>query len=427
MNNLLNLLNKSVSPFHVVNNIKEELLRSKFIELNEKETFKLEKGKSYFLIRNDSSIIAFKTPHKDINSIKIVASHTDSPTFKIKPNPLIISNNLMLLETEPYGGAIYYSWLDKPLSVAGRIAFVKENKLHTKLINIDEDLLTIPSLAIHMNRDINNSLTINPAIDLNPILGNLIPNFSFNEYLKNKANLDNDENILSFDLFLYNRQKAIYIGINNEFIASPRLDDLSSLYTSMLSFIDVAPTADSLLVFVAFNNEEVGSLTRQGANSTFLKDTLTRVLNDKNKYEETIARSVMLSVDNGHANHPNHLEYSSKTTNVKLNEGIVIKYNANEHYTSDALSSALVKMLANKANIKFQEYTNRSDLRGGITLGNISNSEVSLMCADIGLPQLAMHSSYELIGKNDANDMLSLISYFYKTNIKLTNDGFLFE
>ncbi len=423
--NILSLLNRSYSPFHVVNNIKEELLKKGFLELEEKEDFSLEKGKSYFVKRNDTSIIAFRLPKEKAKSFRITSSHTDCPTFKLKPNPIIAYKNLLLLNVEPYGGGIYYSWMDRPLSIAGRLLVQDEKGIHSKLFAIEENLLTIPSVAIHMNREVNSNASFNPAKDMIPLLGNAKKDFSFSSYLKEKASLKSEETIIAHDLFLYSREKALFSGMNQEFVSSPRLDDLGSVYTSLFGFLNEKKDNDSVSLFVAFDNEEVGSLTRQGANSTFLSDILKRITTLLgNNYQTMVANSVMLSIDNGHANHPNHPEYSDATTDVELNQGVVIKYNANQKYTTDAISSALVKAIAAKENLNIQEYTNRSDLRGGSTLGNISNSEVSLLCADIGLPQLAMHSSYELVGKKDMEDMIRLVSSFYETKITFTKDGF---
>ena len=426
--NILNLLNHSYSPFHVVNNIEKELLKKGFQELAEKEDFRLEKGKSYFVKRNGSSIIAFTLPKGKANSFRITSSHTDSPTFKLKPNPIITYKNLLLLNTEPYGGGIYYSWMDRPLSIAGRLLVEDENGINSKLFAIEENLLTIPSVAIHMNRDINSNASFNPAKDMIPLLGNVEKDFSFSNYLKEKAGLRSEETIIAHDLFLFSREKALLTGLNQEFVSSPRLDDLGSVYTSLFGFMNEKKDNDSVSLFVSFDNEEVGSLTRQGANSTFLSDILKRIASLLgNDYRTMVANSVMLSIDNGHANHPNHPGYSDPTTDVELNKGVVIKYNANQKYTTDAISSALIKGIAAKENLLIQEYTNRSDLKGGSTLGNISNSEVSLLCADIGLPQLAMHSSYELVGKNDMKDMIHLVSSFYETKIIFTQDGFALD
>ena len=428
MNNLdktLDLLKNSYSPFHVVDNLKQELIKAGFIELKETESYDLVSGKSYFVTRNDSSLIAFKLPSKITSvSFLISATHTDSPTFKVKPNPVIRFNNLLSLNVEPYGGMINSSWMDRPLSIAGRILYRSDDVLRIKLINIDKDLLQIPNVCIHMNREVNSGYKFDASKDMIPLLGTITDKeFDFFEFLKKEADLNSDDEILSHDLFLYNRDKPRLVGLNQEFISSPKLDDLMSTYSALLGFLETKiDDADVIPLYAAFDNEEVGSLTRQGANSTFLKDTLTRITRNLNAdYEASIASSFLLSIDNAHADHPNHPEYTDKTTKIELNKGVVIKYNANQSYTSDAYSSAIVKSLLKDLNLNYQEFTNRSDLRGGSTLGNLSNSEVSLISCDIGLPQLAMHSANELAGSHDIDDLVKLTSYYFSHKVKVVD------
>lgn len=430
MNNLdkiINLLNESYSPFHVVKNIENELKENGFSLLKENQNFRLEKGKKYYVKRNDTSIIAFEIPDDfsfASSSFLLTATHNDSPTFKIKPNPIIHKGNLMLLNTEPYGGGIYATWLDKPLSIAGRVLVEKDGRIESRLLAIDEDLLEIPNVCIHMNRTVNSENKVNPSTDTLPLLGIDQNDFSFDKYLLKQLNLEGYE-VLSHDLFLYNREKAKLIGREKEFLASGRLDDLSATYSALLGFLS-SKKGKAIKVYASFDNEEVGSLTRQGANSTFLKETLKRVIialgGKDDDFEKTIASSFMLSIDNAHADHPNHMEYTDKTTKVEMNKGIVIKYNANQSYTSDALSSAIVKSIMKKNAIPYQEYTNRSDLRGGSTLGNISNSEVSLITVDIGLAQLAMHSSYEIMGKKDIDYLVDFTKDYFASNIQIDYD-----
>ncbi len=426
---IISLLNQSYSPFHVVSNIEKELLSHGFLARKENRNYDIQPGNSYYVKRNDTSIIAFTVPKKftkDNLRFLLSATHNDSPTFKIKPNPIVRKDNLMLLNTEPYGGGIYATWLDKPLSIAGRVFTEEKDGIHSHLLVIDEDLLEIPNVCIHMNHTVNSANTVNPAVDTLPIFGTDEENFSFNDYLLEKLGLDREESkVLSHDLFLYNREKAAKVGYHQEFLASGRLDDLSAAYTVLLGFLS-SEENDAIKVYASFDNEEVGSLTRQGANSTFLKETLKRIVialgGEKDDFEKAVASSFMISVDNAHANHPNHPEYTDKTTNVQLNKGIVIKYNANQSYTSDALSSSLIKAIMNKYGIPYQEYTNRSDLRGGSTLGNLSNSEVSLITVDIGIAQLAMHSSYELLGVEDLSHMISFASHYFSSPIRIEEE-----
>jgi aspartyl aminopeptidase len=417
---MMKMLSTSYSTFHVVENIKGKLLEKGFIQLHENEHYDLESGKDYFVTRNDTSVIAFRIPShlKDLH-MQITATHNDSPTFKLKPNPVKKSFNLMLLNVEPYGGGIYNTWLDKPLSIAGRVYVKEDGKITSNLLNINEDLLVIPNVCIHMNRTINSGYNYNPAVDMLPVMGEWEENFDFHKYLLKKLGKKKGD-IYSFDLFLYNREKPTLIGRNKELLSSGREDDLTATYSTLLGFLD-SQSEDHISVFASFDNEEVGSLTKQGANSTFLKDNLQRIVSalghEKDDFHSAMAGSFMLSIDNAHANHPNHPELSDKTTLVQLNKGIVIKYNANQSYTSDALSSSVVKDLCHEAGINYQEYTNRSDLRGGSTLGNLSEAEVSITTVDIGIAQLAMHSSYETLGVKDIEDMVLLTKNFFSRNI----------
>lgn len=351
---LKDLLDKSYSPFHVVLNMENELLNKGFIKLDEKENFNITAGKKYFVTRNDSSVIAFKIPENLTEfALQITATHTDSPSFKIKPNPVIRKLNSVLLNVEPYGGMIYSTWFDKPLSIAGRVMVKEDNKIETHLLAVDEDLLIIPNVAIHMNREINSGYIYNPSRDLIPLLGtNIGDDFDFNKFLLRELNIDKGE-IIGHDLFLYNRQKASFIGYDKSLFASMRLDDLSSSYTALLGFLD-GKISENISLFASFDNEEVGSLTKQGANSTFLKDTIKRIIKalggTYDDFEKIASKSVMISIDNAHANHPNRLDLSDSTTNVMLNNGIVIKYNANQSYTTDSYSSAIVKAICQKIN-----------------------------------------------------------------------------
>lgn len=418
---ILDLLNKSYSPFHVVNEIKEILLKNKFIQLDEKESFNLKKGNNYFVTRNDSSIIAFKIPNNPNTSFKVSAAHSDSPTFKLKPNPVIIKNGLVLLNVEPYGGMIMSSFLDRVLSISGRVLLKNKNTIKPILFS-SKTKVQIPNLCTHMNNKINSGYIYNPSQDMLPILSQVENNnFDFNNFLKEE--LKSRDEVLSFDLFLSQEKdgkNSKYIGLNDEFISSCKLDDLSSTYSSLLGFIS-SKNSSSIDIYSIFDNEEVGSLTRQGANSTFLKDILKRISKDifkeKDAYEKSVANGFMLSIDNGHANHPNHLEVSDQSTDVKLNGGIVLKLNAQQKYTSDGLSSCIIKELAKKADVKVQEYTNRSDLKGGSTLGNISNSEVSFLSADIGIAQLAMHSFTEMCGSKDIENMITFTKTYFESDI----------
>ncbi len=420
---LIGMLETSYSPFHAVKNIVSRLKESGFEELHESSEFALEKGHSYYVVRNGTSVIAFKVPSVIDNPMcKIAAVHTDSPTFKIKPNPVKRFKNIVSLNCEPYGGGIYYTFFDKPLSLAGRVFVKKDGKVVPQLVAIEKDLLYIPSVCIHMNRQCNTGYEFNAARDTIPMMGDLPTDFSFNAYLSEIVGAE----VVSYDLFIYNRQKPTLVGFNGEYLSSPRLDDLSAAYTMLMGFLESEPK--ELSIYAAFDNEEVGSLTKQGANSDFMKHTIGRIYNalgfSKEQRFAALSKSFLLSVDNAHANHPNRPDLSDSTTDVRLNGGIVLKYNANQSYTSDGLSGSIVKELCAVAGVNVQEYTNRSDLRGGGTLGNISNSEISLTAADIGIAQLAMHSANELMGIEDANAMVALATIYYKTTIDIEGESF---
>lgn len=421
-------LANSHSQFHVIANLEKELKEKGFAELKEGEVWNLAPSSSYYVKRNDSSVIAFRLPEKSAElTFHISACHSDSPTFKVKPNPITFSGDLMMLQTEPYGGGIYRSWMDRPLSIAGRVLFADATGIHTKLLDIDENLLDIPSLCIHFDRSVNSEGALNPATDLIPVFGTAEEGFDFGGYISEKAGLGQEETLVSYDLYLYLREDPKFVGCHHEFLLSPREDDLSSVYSSFYGFLNAKKTSTSSM-FCCFDNEEVGSLTRQGAQSTFLKDVINRIASFwGNGKEEIASRSFMLSIDNGHAIHPNHRNMMGEGVKVNLNDGIVLKYNANQSYTTDGLSSSLVKALAAGAKVKVQEFTNRSDLRGGSTLGNLSNGEISFLSADIGLPQLAMHSSNELLGALDVEDMGIFCREYFSSNFVVNGSNIIFR
>ena len=412
------LLNKSHSPYQVVENL-VALFGGEFRLEKESNLTSLKPGERFCLTRNQTSFAAVRLPKKAPKACKIVATHNDSPTFKLKPNPLIQSKGLIQLNVEPYGGMLMAPWFDRPLSLAGRIVYEKDGIIASKLFDIDEDLLVIPNLCIHMNREANSGHSYNPAKELVPVFGDgEMKAEDFAPYLLAKAGLEG-ATLLSHDLFLYVRENARIVGKDQSLLMSPRLDDLSSAYSAALSFESAPQAEDIAEIFVSFDNEEVGSLTRQGAFSGFLKDLIDTIgeiykLNALQK-KEVIARSFLFSVDNAHAFHPNYPEISDKTTDVRINGGVVIKYNANAKYTSDGISAAYAKTIAKQAGVAYQEYTNRSDMKGGGTLGNLSNAEISLNAADIGIAQWAMHSCMETQGLADLEAMVKFLRAFYES------------
>lgn len=410
-NGLFEFIKKSPTSYHAVAEIRRRLLECGFSEISEKDASSYETD-SGFVIR-DSSIIAFKGNSSN-GGFMICASHNDAPTFKVKNTR---SGFYSSLATEPYGGAIYYSWLDRPLSIAGRVAVETADGIELRLVDIDKDLATIPSVAIHMNRDVNNGIKLDPAKDMLPLLS-LDKNVCLDDLIADELGVSVDE-IISSDLFLYSRQAPVTFGATDELILSPRLDDLSSVYASVEAFLDAEP--GSISVLAVFDNEEVGSGTKQGAASSFLRDTLLRIAGDEEKYLSMLPDSFMISADNAHARHPGHPELSDQDNAPLLGEGVVIKYNANQKYTTDARSDGVFRAIAKRAGAKVQSYYNRADMRGGSTLGNIVLSSVSICSLDIGLPQLAMHSSTETIALQDLEYMKDALSEFYST--KIVTDG----
>ena len=423
---LFQFIENSPSCFHAIETIRKKLNAEGFIELVEGRSWQIEKGKKYYVTRNLSSIIAFKIPENDFKNFHIVASHSDSPTFKIKENAEIeVNNKYVKLNTEKYGGMICSTWFDRPLSIAGRILVKEGNLVKTHLVNIDKDLVIIPNLAIHMNRAVNDGYKYNAQIDMLPLYGDNTSKGSLMKTVAQSVGVEEDS-ILGTDLFLYNRMRGTKIGANSEYISSPRLDDLECAYASLSAFLSET-NSNSASVYCVFDNEEVGSGTKQGADSTLLYDVLRRINmclgNSEEDYYKLIASSFMVSADNAHALHPNYSDKSDPTNKVYINDGIVIKYNANQKYTTDAVSASIFKSICDSVNVPYQTFTNRSDILGGSTLGNISNAHVSLNTIDLGLAQLAMHSTYETAGAKDVTYLIDALKAFYNTSIEQVEDG----
>ena len=429
MNNvekLLKFINESPTAYHSVKNAGQLLEENGYKYLPESKKYELEKGGKYYTTRNGTSLIAFKIGKNNTNdySFNITASHGDSPTFKVKPNNNIDHGKYQKVSVEAYGGMLCSTWFDRPLSIAGRVSVSSESGIENRLVNLDKDLLVIPNMAIHMNRMANEGFKYNMAIDMQPVL-----------YSQEKTNLTkllakelnvNEEDIIGQDLFLYNRNPGMYVGENSELFFAPRIDDLECGWTTLMGFVN-SNNNNSVSVYCLFDNEEVGSHTRQGAASTFLIDTLERINYaleySKEDLLKAFSSSFLVSSDNAHAVHPNHPELSDALNKVYMNEGVVIKHNAAQSYTTDGLSCAIFKKICSKVNVPVQHFTNRADLRGGGTLGNISTSQVSIMSVDIGLAQLAMHSAYELAGTKDVNYMIDAITEFYNTIISIDDNG----
>lgn len=416
---LIEFISKSPDCYHAVQSAAQRLSENGFKQLSEGDKWETERGGKYYVTRNDSSIIAFKIPESECIKFLICASHTDSPSFKLKPDFELKTAGDMKLSVEGYGGMIMSSWLDRPLSVSGRVITALDGRIESHLVNIDRDIALIPSLAIHMNRDANKGYEFNIRRDMCPLTGGESGALMS---LVADAALVRKEDIKGFDLSLYNRAEGSVFGADNEYFCAPRIDDLQCVYSTLEGFLQ-SENADAVNVFAAFDNEEVGSSTKQGALSTFLRDTLMRICfalggNDED-YRRAAARSFMLSCDNAHALHPNHADKYDDTNRVYMNGGVVIKYNANQKYTTDAVSEAVVKHVCEKADVPYQLYANRSDMPGGSTLGNLSGEKVSINAADVGLAQLAMHSCMETAGSRDTTYMIKFVKEFYKSKIEI--------
>ena len=414
---LLAFIRKSPTAFHAVDTMRKTLADQGFQELSEKDYWKLTPGGRYMVTRNNSALIAFSIPEDAPRRFHIMASHSDSPTFKITENPEItVEKAYVKLNVEKYGGMLMSPWFDRPLSVAGRVIVSEGGEIREKLIDIDRDLLMIPSLAIHMNREVNSGYSYNPQKDLLPLYGTAGTEETFSKTLAEAAGV-REEEILSHDLFLYSRTRGAVWGAEKEFISAGRLDDLQCAFASMEGLLS-GEKKKSIAVHCVMDNEEVGSGTKQGAASTFLKDTLLRINSGLGRtYEEylmSLADSFMISADNAHALHPNYTDMADPVNRPLLNKGIVIKYNANQKYCTDAVSAARFKELCNRAEVPYQTFVNRSDMAGGSTLGNISNTQVPVNTVDIGLPQLAMHSPYETAGVKDTLSLVKAAELFFE-------------
>ncbi len=413
---LIHFIAKSPSTFHAVRGIKAALLYAGFTEIREEDTWQIEKGCKYVVTRNGSALMAFTVPQEGAEAFHITASHCDSPTFKIKEDPEIADGPYVKLNVEGYGGMIMSTWLDRPLSVAGRLLVTENGHLAEKLVAIDGTMLVIPSVAIHMDRSVNQHKEWKVQKDMLPLYGMTGAKTPFMDVIAAAAKVK-AEDILAHDLILYSRVPGTIWGEEREFISSPKLDDLQCAFACFRGFTQ-GQKEKYISVYALFDNEEVGSATSQGAGSTFLANTLERLARSLGySYDETmamIARSFMISADNAHSVHPNHPEYADPVNRPVINGGIVIKYSAAQKYATNAFSAAYFKKLCKDHDIPTQTFTNHSDNPGGSTLGNISNTVIAMPTVDIGLPQLAMHSSYETAGVKDTAYLVDAVTKFYE-------------
>ena len=420
---LLDFLDASPSCYHAVDNLARRLEAEGYERLREAELWTLCAGGKYYVVRGDSSLAAFRVPGGVPAGFMLAAAHSDSPTYKVREEAEVLSaGNCVRLAVEPYGGMIARSWLDRPLSVAGRLVVRREGGIATQLVNVDRDLLVIPSVAIHLDREVNQGTALKANTDLLPLLGCGTERGRFRALLAEAVGVP-EEDILSTELFLYPRAAAVLLGAEGEFVASPRLDDLQCVFGCLEGFL-AAKEGGSVPVLCVFNNEEVGSGTRQGADSTFLTDVLERISTALGRDWRLMAvNSFLVSADNAHAVHPAHPELSDGAERPVLNGGVVLKYNAGQKYTTDAVSGAVFREVCRAADVPVQRYSNRADLPGGSTLGNISSAHLSIPSVDIGLPQLAMHAAYEVAGSRDTALLVRAMAEYFSRSFRYLPDG----
>lgn len=424
MQDFFDYLDWGVSPYHAVLESAKRLEKEGFLHLEESEGWEIRSGGKYYVTRNQSSIIAFTVPEQDIMSYHMTASHSDSPTFRIKKEKSE-DKYYAKAEVEGYGGMIMSSWFDRPLTFAGRIVVRTKEGVATKLVAADRDIFVIPNLAIHFNRELNKGYSYNPQIDLQPIYGGEacdLQDIIAEEALVSKAD------IIDMDFVLAVRQKAGKLGAKEEFYMAPRIDDLACAYTTLSGFLRGAQKGEQTAgIWCMFDNEEVGSGTRQGAMSGFLPEVLNRIEHACHMSPEEVAqarsKSLLISADNAHGTHPNHPGKSDSEFPVVLNKGIVIKYNASQKYTTTGMTAAVFSELCKRNEIPVQKFANRADTPGGSTLGNLLSHQLSIPMLDIGLPQLAMHSAVETAGCEDVTHMIKAIKAFYESNIFQKRDG----
>ena len=421
-NALLDFLEASPVSFAAVKEVAARLEAQGFERLSFRDSWTLKEGGRYYVTRNGSSLIAFSMT-AGANGFMIAASHSDSPSFKLKTESEVVAcDRYLKLNTEGYGGMIISSWFDRPLSLAGRAIVKNGASFETKVVTFDRDLCLIPNVCIHFNREINNGYKYNKAVDTLPLLSNSKETGTIKALVAERLGVEADA-IVSLDLFVINRARGSVFGADDAFFCAPRIDDLQCAYTTLEAFLE-ASAPKAIPVYALFDNEEVGSETKQGAASTLLSDVLTRIAEaDGRALSAMLPASLMLSCDNCHAMHPNHPELSDAKNAPHLNEGVVIKHNANQRYATDALSEALFAEICRRADVPVQHFSNRSDIAGGGTLGSISNTRVSLKTVDIGLAQLAMHSAVETGGVKDTAYMIRACKAFFETALCLDDEG----
>ncbi len=415
-------LDNSPSVYHAVANLEKLLLEGGYEKLAEQDSWELKAGGRYFVTRGGTALMAFRIPTAQPVGFLLSASHADRPAFKVKENGEL-TGSYTRLATEKYGGMLMSTWLDRPLSIAGRVMVEEGDKLTSRLVNMDRDLLLMPNVAIHMNRQANDGYKWNPTCDTVPLLGGKAAAGKLEKALQEAAG----GKVLGSDLYLYIRQKASVWGMEEEYISAAALDDLACVWGCTQGFLN-AQESRSIPVLCVFDSEEVGSASNQGADSDLLEGLLSRICCAlKRSKEQLLAQSFLISADNAHAIHPNHPEYADPNNAPVVNQGLVLKFNANQRYTTDGVSAALFRKVCGRAGVPVQTYCNRADLPGGSTLGNISATHVSMPSADIGLPQLAMHSCYETAGVQDAIYLEEAMAAYYSSTLEVCDGDYILK
>ncbi|GAB1268757.1 M18 family aminopeptidase [Aurantivibrio infirmus] len=417
---LLDFIQSSPSPFHAVESMIEKLENKGFQRLNPSQKWTLKKGQGYFLTRNDSSLAAFVYGRENIveSGIRLVGAHTDSPCLRVKPNPTIKQKNCLQVGVEIYGGVLLSTWFDRDLSLAGRVSFTQtDGTVTSRLIDFKKAIAVVPSLAIHLDREVNNARKINPQTELPPLLANINASekLELNEILKtqliNQFPEIEIDTILDFELSFYDTQAPAVIGLNDDFIASARLDNLASCYIGLQALLEGGDQFSSVLICT--DHEEVGSQSSSGAQGPFLKDLLTRIIPDSEERIRCIENSLLISADNAHGIHPNYMDKHDGNHGPLINKGPVIKINANQRYATNSETSALFKNLCNMADVSVQSFVMRADMACGSTIGPITSSVVGVATIDVGIPTFAMHSIRELAGYFDSYALYQVLLRFH--------------
>lgn len=422
---LIDFIEAGPSCYHVIDTLRKELTEQGYELLREEAAWELRPGGKYAVIRGDAALIAFRVPEGTPAGFLMAAAHCDTPTFKLRETAEVESAGSLVLSVEPYGGVVYRTWMDRPLSVAGRVMVEEDGGIRSRLVNIDRDLFVIPGVAPHLDHSINDGSVLKANVDMRPLLGTPADKGKLRALVAETAGVQ-PEQIIGTELFLYPRVLGTVVGFDEEYVAVPRLDDLQCVFACKEGFLQ-AETGGSIPVLCVLNNEEVGSGSPQGADSDLLQDTLARISAALGRtpagHCQALAESFMVSADNAHAIHPNHPEYADTNEKVRINGGVVIKYSARLRYSTDGISAAVFRQVCRMAEAPVQIYSNRADLPGGTTLGHISAVHVSVPTVDVGLAQHSMHSACELAGVADTEHLIRAMTVYFSRTLRRTVDG----